>query len=164
VSATTTSWEAKLAALLERLSAAQRELLALLALKRTHLMARDHEALAALAGREQQLAAELRACHEQRQELLAAADAEGLPHDSLAELTASLPEAGVRRLSGSVAEARQRARLIRQECLAQWVAVQRTVLHLAQMLEIIATGGRVQPTYGKGPGPARGGALIDQAV
>ena len=48
--------------------------------------------------------------------------------------------------------------------LAQWVAVQRTVLHLSQMLEIIATGGRSQPTYGMGVGSQRSGALMDQAV
>jgi hypothetical protein len=96
--------------------------------------------------------------------MLAAADAEGLPHQSLAELSAALPGRSPRQLEGSVAEARERARLIRHECLTQWVAVQRTVLHLAQMLEIIATGGRSQPTYGKGRSPERGGALIDQAV
>jgi hypothetical protein len=42
--------------------------------------------------------------------------------------------------------------------------VQRTVLHLSQMLEIIATGGRTQPTYGNSPRAHRGGSLIDQAV
>ena len=161
----TTSWESQLAALLERLSAAQQELLALLARKRELLMARDHRGLASLADREQQLGDELRACHVERQRLLDAADAEGLPHESLADLSAALPRDGARRqLGGSIADARQRARLIRHECLTQWVAVQRTVLHLSQMLEIIATGGRPQPTYGKGPGLARGGALIDQAV
>ncbi len=44
------------------------------------------------------------------------------------------------------------------------VAAQRTVLHLSQLLEIIATGGRAQPTYGKGRSADCGGALLDQAV
>ena len=161
----TTTWEAQLAGLLERLSAAQRELLALLAKKRELLVHRDHQGLAALAARESQLSDELQACHAQRQQMLAAADAEGLPHESLADLAAALPgTTSQRTLSGGVVEAREQARLIRHECLAQWVAVQRTVLHLAQMLEIIATGGRAQPTYGKGQTLERGGALIDQAV
>jgi hypothetical protein len=161
---TTATWESQLAALLERLSAAQRELLTLLSTKRDLLLKRDHRGLAALADREQQLGDELRACHAERERMLAAADAAGLPHASLAELSAGLPGARARSLHDSVGDARERARLIRHECLTQWVAVQRTVLHLAQMLEIIATRGRTQPTYGKGRGLERGGALIDQAV
>jgi hypothetical protein len=165
VSATaTTTWETQLATLLERLSAAQRELLSLLATKRDLLVRRDHRGLAALAAREQQLGEELQACHAERQRMLAEADAAGLPHASLADLTTGLPHRAAEGLNSSVGEAREQARLIRHECLTQWVAIQRTVLHLAQMLEIIATGGRAQPTYGKGRGLDRGGALIDQAV
>jgi hypothetical protein len=161
---TTTSWESQLAGLLERLSAAQRELLSLLATKRELLVRRDHQGLAMLTEREGQLSEELRACHAERERLLAEADSQGLPHGSLEDLSAVLPGRRGVALAGSVEEARQRARLIRHECLTQWVAVQRTVLHLAQMLEIIATGGRSQPTYGNSRTAERGGALIDQAV
>lgn len=159
-------WESQLAGLLERLSAAQRELLSLLATKRELLVQRDHQGLATLSAREGQLSDELRACHAERERMLAEADAQGLPHNSLADLTAALPGRSAGALGESVDEARQRARLIRHECLTQWVAVQRTVLHLSQMLEIIATGGRSQPTYGNGTSRSveRGGALIDQAV
>jgi hypothetical protein len=156
--------ETQLAALLERLSAAQRELLSLLTAKRQLLVRRDHAGLSNLAPREQHLANELQACQAERERMLALAETEGLPHASLAELTAALPENASRQLGRSVEDAQQRSRLIRHECLTQWVAVQRTVLHLAQMLEIIATGGRSQPTYGKGCAVDRGGALIDQAV
>lgn len=157
-------WESSLAGLLERLSAAQRELLALLSTKRQLIVQRDHAALAALARREEELGAELFACHELRNQLLAQADAEGLPGKSLADLTEALPPGPSNRLRGPVAQARDRSRLIRHECLAQWVTVQRTVLHLSQMLEIIATGGRSLPTYGNGAVASRGGSLIDQAV
>jgi len=156
--------ESELAALLERLSAAQHELLALLAAKRDMIVRRDHAGLASLAPREANLAEELRACHAERQRLLADADAGGLPHRSIADLTSALPNSAANRLGPSVADARQRARLIRHECLTQWVAVQRTVLHLSQMLEIIATGGRTAPTYGKSGGPECSGALMDQAA
>ena len=159
-----TDWNVALAALLERLSAAQQELLSLLATKRDLIVARNHDALRALAHREEQLGAELRSCHERRQQLLAQADAEGMPGRSLADLTAALPSHDSGKLRERVAEARHRSQLIRHECLAQWVAVQRTVLHLSQMLEIIATGGRSQPTYGVGRSAPRGGSLIDQAV
>jgi len=158
------NWETSLAALLERLSAAQRELLSMLSTKRELIVRRDHAALGAMAAREAELAAELHACHEQRQRLLAQADAEGLPNKSITDLAAALPAGPSSRLRVPVAEACRRSQLIRHECLAQWVAVQRTVLHLSQMLEIIATGGRSQPTYGMGVGSQRSGALMDQAV
>ena len=164
VAATTFDWESELAALLKRLSTAQQELLSLLATKREMIVQRDHQGLADLVTREGELAAELQACQQRRQELLAHADSEGLPSRSLEELATSLPRSAANALKTPVAEARQRAELIRHECLAQWVAVQRTVLHLSQMLEIIATGGRSQPTYGKGRVVQRGGSLIDQAV
>lgn len=159
-----TDWETELTALLERLSAAQRELLALLADKRELIIRRDHEALASLAVREERLGDELRQCHAQRQHLLAQAEAEKLPRQSLLELSAALPHTAGGKFDRPIAEARQRAQLIRHECLAQWVTMQRTVLHLSQMLEIIATGGRSQPTYGIGGAPERSGALMDQAV
>ncbi len=158
------NWESELAALLERLSAAQRELLSLLAVKRDLIVKRDHQSLAALATREGELATELQACQQRRQELLTQADAAGLPDGSIAELSAALPKSAAASLRSPVAEAVNRSRLIRHECLTQWVAVQRTVLHLSQMLEIIATGGRSQPTYGKGRSAERSGSLIDQAV
>jgi len=156
--------ESLLAALLARLAAAQQELLALLASKRELLVRRDHASLAALAPREQRLGDELRHCHAERQRLLAQAEAEGLPRGSLADLSAALPQSAGQKFDRPLAEARQRAQLIRHECLTQWVSMQRTVLHLSQMLEIIATGGRPAPTYGSGGVPERSGALMDQAV
>lgn len=164
IAAAPLSWESELASLLKQLSTAQHELLSLLSIKRDLIVRRDHEGLENLVVRESELAAELHACHQRRQELLKRADAEGLPSTSIEELTAALPRSTASALKAPVAEARQRAELIRHECLAQWVAVQRTVLHLSQLLEIIATGGRSQPTYGKGRVVERGGALIDQAV
>lgn len=164
IAAAPLSWESELASLLKQLSTAQHELLSLLSIKRELIVHRDHEGLENLVVRESELAAELQACHQRRQELLERADAEGLPSTSIEELTAALPRPTASALKTPVAEARQRAELIRHECLAQWVAVQRTVLHLSQLLEIIATGGRSQPTYGKGRVVERGGALIDQAV
>jgi hypothetical protein len=42
------------------------------------------------------------------------------------------------------------------------VLAQRTLIHLSQMLEIIATGGQMQPTYGKKESVGASGALVDQ--
>lgn len=159
-----TSWELDLASLLDELSAAQRELLALLATKRQLIINRDQPALEALASREQDLASRLRTCHERRLQLLAQAEDAGLPSESLSDLAAALPSSVSSRLNRPLADARQRASLIRHECLSQWVVFQRTVLHLSQLLEIIATGGRSAPTYVKGGASPCGGALLDQAV
>jgi hypothetical protein len=158
------NWESELATLLGRLSAAQRELLSLLSMKRTMIVNRDHQGLLTLSAREGELAAELQACQVRRQQLLSDADHAGLPASSLEELSDALPKMAANTLRGPVHETQNRARLIRHECLTQWVAVQRTVLHLSQILEIIATGGRSQPTYAKGRPAERNGALMDQAV
>jgi hypothetical protein len=61
-------------------------------------------------------------------------------------------------------EAADRSRLLQHQSLTNWVLVQRTLLHLSQMIEIIATGGRPKPTYEKGPGSNSGGALVDRAA
>jgi len=54
--------------------------------------------------------------------------------------------------------------LLQHHSLVNWVVIQRTLLHLSQMLEIIATGGRLQPTYGKGESSTASGTLMDWAA
>lgn len=157
-------WESELAQLLARLSDAQRQLLNLLDRKREQLMKRDHAALAALLPEEEHLCAELQACHEQRQQLLDRAAAEGMPADSISHLATALPRQASQTLGPSIDEANRRSRLLRHHCVAQWVAMQRTMLHLSHMVEIIATGGQLKPTYGKGDSASGSGALIDQAA
>ena len=163
--------EADIGGLLSDLSAVQRDLLDVLTQKRGMLAAGDSEALPAISVREQDLVMRLQACHDRRQQLLAQAAGNGLPSDSIRSLSKALPSNSRNRLRGNLDEARDRSRLLQHECLTNWVLVQRTLLHLSQLIEIIATGGRMQPTYGKGldrqgqPGEARvGGALVDRAV
>ncbi len=157
-------WESELAELLERLAATQQELLSLLSTKHDLLLKRDHQGLAALAPQEASLSAELQACHDQRQHLLDRAAEEGLPSDSIQSLTQALPADKAKSLQQPIDESNRRSQLLRHQSIAQWVVVQRTVLHLSHMLEIIATGGQLKPTYGKG-GPAdNSGTLMDQAV
>ena len=158
------NWESELAELLDRLASTQQQLLGLLSQKHELLMRRDHEALAALAPQEERLSAELQACHDHRQQLLERASAAGLPADSIQALTAALPAEQAESLQKPLAESQQRSQLLRHQSISQWVVVQRTVLHLSHMLEIIATGGQLQPTYGKGGTAENSGALMDQAV
>jgi hypothetical protein len=54
--------------------------------------------------------------------------------------------------------------LLQHESLTNWVLVQRSLLHLSQLIEIVATGGRTQPTYGNGSRRLSCGALVDRAA
>jgi len=160
----TMKWDAEIGDFLARLSHAQRELLALLATKRKLLEDRDHAALEQLGSREHELAEELQACQQVRSRLLGEAESAGLPASSLAELDRALAGDEASPRAELIEASRNRAQLIRHDCLTQWVAMQRTLLHLSQMLEIIATGGRPKPTYGNSCGAQPSGALMDQAV
>lgn len=159
----TTPWEADLAGLLNELSATQQELLAVLASKRQYLVTADLAGMKSLEPREQSLVERLQACYRQRGELLARAAAEGLPSDSVQSLSSALPGVGDT-LARQLDEAGQRTRHLQHQSLTNWVIVQRTLLHLAQLLEIIATGGRARPTYGKGDSVNTTGSLVDQAA
>ncbi len=156
--------ESEIGALLAELADVQTALLAVLDEKRQILATSDHAALAAMAGREQQLIDRLQACHDRRQQLLARSRAEGLPADSIRKLSDHLPADSRGRVQACIREAADRSRLLQHQSLANWVLVQRTLLHLSQMIEIIATGGRPRPTYGKGSDHPASGALVDRAA
>jgi hypothetical protein len=158
------TWEADIAGLLTELSVVQGALLALLAEKRRILASGDHAALAATAEQEQQLVQRLTNCHEQRQQLLRRAAEEGLPSDSIRSLSSALPAESRSRVHGGIDQAHERGKLLQHQCLTNWVLVQRTLLHLSQMIEIIATGGRPLPTYGNGSDRTKSGALVDRAA
>lgn len=159
-------WDSEIGGLLTELSAAQDDLLALLAEKRRLLVAADGPGMAALQPREGELMRRLQACHDHRGELLGRAAAQGLPGDSVRSLASALPRgAGEKRaLSRRFDEAASRTDLLRHQSLANWVVTQRSLLHLSQLLELIATGGRRQPTYERGTPRASGGSLVDEAV
>lgn len=154
--------ERELAELLRDLTSAQQQLLELLAEKRRLLAGREVAGLQALQPREQQWLAAMQQCYQRRETLLREAEQAGLPSRSLGELAESLP--GGRGLRGPLQEATHRARLLKHESLAGWVLAQRSLLHLTQLLEIIATGGRERPTYGREPPSTPGGCLVDQAA
>jgi len=157
-------WESEIGGLLGELAEVQTALLGTLDEKRQLIAKGDHAALSAMASREQELAARLQACHEQRQQLLARANAEGLPSDSIQLLSEQLPADSRNRVNAIIREAAGRTRLLQHQSLANWVLVQRSLLHLSQLIEIIATGGRTKPTYGKGSDSANSGALVDRAA
>ena len=161
---TPVSWESELAALLAALSSSQDELLQLLAEKRELLVRNDVPGLAAIQPREQQLIERLQSCHDRRLSLLAQAAQEGLPGDSIRALSAALPGGASRAMRDQIQQAQARARLLQHHSLTNWVLAQRSLLHVSQLLEIIATGGRMQPTYGDRESVhARGSLVNDEA-
>jgi flagellar biosynthesis/type III secretory pathway chaperone len=158
------SWEAELVKLLTELSEVQSDLLDLLTDKQQLLKKIDAAGLTDMIPREQAIVARLQACHDHRAALLAQATDEGLPADSLRSLAEALPRAQRLKLAPQVEAAASRARILRHHSLTNWVVVQRSLLHLTRMIEIIATGGRLQPTYGKGESARSGGTMLDQAA
>jgi hypothetical protein len=158
------SWESDIASLLGTLSDVQRDLLSVLTEKRNVLAAGDIPGIDAIAAREAELVPRLQACQARRQELLARAADDGLPADSIQSLAAALPAASRGRMQSDVKQAQDRSRFLQSECLTNWVLVQQMLLHLSQLIEIIATGGQRKPTYGNGSERQGGGFLVDRAV
>jgi flagellar biosynthesis/type III secretory pathway chaperone len=160
---TTIDWEAEIIALLDELSQVQDELFATLAAKRECMSAGDVDGMAALEAREELVRQRLEACHHRRQQLLRAARQRSLPSESLGKLATSATVGGRESLAKRVNETSARLRLLQHESLTNWVLAQRSLLHYAQMLEILATGGRPHPTYKeKGAAPSSTGALVNQ--
>jgi len=159
-----TSWEAELADYLNELSAAQDELLGVLNRKLALLAAADTAGLAAIGEVERALGERLNGCYQRRTEMLGRAGAQGLPADSLRSLSNSLQGKQRKQLMSSVSQAEEKSRLLQHQSLTNWVVTQRALLHLSHLLEIIATGGRLRPTYGKEEPAAVSGALLNRAV
>jgi hypothetical protein len=158
------NWESELAAMLGDLLGVQDSFLKLLGKKREMLIAYDTKGLEALAAEEGQLVEALQACVQRREALLGEARREGLPSESIRALSTALPAAEQQRLYPKVALAKSNSRLMQHHSLAHWVAVQRSLLHLSHMLEIIATGGRMKPTYTEEDKSRASGSLIDRAA
>jgi flagellar biosynthesis/type III secretory pathway chaperone len=155
-------WEQELANLLGELASVQTELLDVLEAKRDRMVRSDVAGTEELRPRAERLIDRLQACHDRRRELLEAVAASGTPAANLGKLAARATRDKRDKLARQVKEASHRMRLLQHHSLTNWVLAQRTLLHVAQMLEIIATGGRLQPTYGRGESPVAGGALVDQ--
>ena len=159
-----TSWESELAKLLNDLLAVQDDLLAILTKKRKLLAASDVDGLSAVGQQEEELIESLKECMARRESLLARARLDGLPAVNIKVLAGTLPCERRKAIQEQVNLAGSRARLLRHLSLTNWVVVQRTLIHLSQLLEIIATGGRLKPTYGREEPVGASGGLIDGAA
>jgi hypothetical protein len=156
------AWEDDIAALLNELTQVQDELLDVLGRKRDLMVAGDLDGMSALQPQEEQLGTRLQQCADRRRELLDSAAAQGLKVDNLEQLAERLEGRKGGQLRKRVKQTAGRMHLVQHQSLSNWVLAQRALLHLSQMLEIIATGGRLQPTYGKDRADLARGALVDQ--
>jgi flagellar biosynthesis/type III secretory pathway chaperone len=157
------AWDSELAGMLAELSSTQDELLAVLGEKRRQLATGSLDRLDEMHQREQNVLARLEGCHARRTALLEQASTAGLPNDSIRSLAAALPSEQRGDLGDRVKLATDRMNLLRHQSLTNWVLAQQALVHLSQMIEIIATGGRLQPTYGEGASSLATGNLLDQA-
>jgi hypothetical protein len=156
--------EQQLGALLEDLSQVQAQLLDVLARKRECMATGNLQAMQAMQPEEEALASRLQEFQNHRAELLAAASDQGLRANNLGELATAMRQGGGGELRKQVKDASSRMRLLQHQSLTNWVIAQKSLLHLSQMLEIIATGGRLKPTYGKDHSGHAGGVLVDREV
>jgi len=158
------AWDSQLASFLSDLSSVQDASLELLTRKRKLLLASDREGLLALGAEEERLIERLQGCLTRREELLRQAAGQGLPSESIRSLAGALPKEQRAPLTAEIQKATSQARLLQHHSLTNWVLVQRTLIHLSQMLEIIATGGHLKPTYGKDRVDSTHGILLNQVV
>jgi hypothetical protein len=159
-----TALDTELATYLQDLSAVQDKTLDVLVRKRQMLIESDTAGLAALGEEEARLVESLQECLDRREELLDRGRQEGLSADNLRSLCAKLPGQAKSDLSYRFRLASHRARLLQHHSLTNWVLVQKTLIHLSQLLEIIATGGRLQPTYSRDEAVRATGALVDREI
>ena len=155
-------WESLIADLLDDLSNVQGDLLTTLTAKRDAMAAGAMEQLEPLQQQEQDLSRRLEACHQRRAKLLQAAAAQGLPSASISQLAGVAAED--KQLGQQMEQVAASTRLLRHHSLTNWVLAQRSLLHLSQLLEILATGGQTKPTYSKEESPLVRGNLVDHAA
>jgi flagellar biosynthesis/type III secretory pathway chaperone len=155
-------FEAEITGLLDDLTSVQTELLDVLAQKRVALTNADMQSLAELQPRELELSNRLAACQDRRTALLAEAKREGRPSENVARLANSTGGGKPSKLGTQVKETAARMRILQHHSLANWVLAQRSLLHVSQLLEIIATGGQMRPTYGDRESVHARGSLVNQ--
>jgi len=155
-------FEAEITGLLDQLTSVQSELLDVLAKKRTALATANMTALTELQPREEILSSRLLECQNRRTSLLAEAKKEGRPSENVARLANSTSQGKTNKLGNQVKESAARMRILQHQSLANWVLAQRSLLHVSQLLEIIATGGQMRPTYGDKESVHARGSLVNQ--
>lgn len=158
-------WEQELADFLRYLSDIQGDLIAILIRKRECLASADAEGLTSLAPQERRIEEQLRECLGRRAELLKKAQEAGWSGDDLRTVAGNM--GADQRLGKFITEATYKSRLAQIHNLVNWMLNQRALIHLSQLIEIIATRGQGRPTYNNEPRKSfqeAKGTLVDQQV
>lgn len=154
---------------LKQLISAQDTTISVLQRKQKLLVNPNQAALDAIGKEEQSVLQKLGDIQQQREKILVQGRQEGVEAASLQELCEKkFPNHfDCQRLLVSTG---QRSRQIRYLALSNWSMTQRSMIHLAQMLEIIETKGQGKTTYngpkntGKDKPSASGGGFVDRVA
>ena len=150
--------------LLNELTGIQDEILTVLVQKRKAMAGKSVTEIQSLQTKEEELFERLKGCHDRRGDILKKAEEEGVPAKSLRELVHDQSKSngqGLTECQRKLQESAEKFQEIRLENLSNWVVAQRSLLHVSQMIDIIALGGKIRPTYGNSSYGSSGG-LLDQ--
>ena len=140
-------WRKQLEQFLEETLQAQKDCAALLERKR-ELFAKNDLAEIGEFSKDEHLAVEsLKQCLGNREKLLQYAAAEGLPSQSIESLAKAVVPYSDDEFFTLLRAVQYESQLLRQHNITNWVVTQRSMLHASQMIEIIATRGRMNSTY-----------------
>lgn len=157
-----TNLERNLVDFLQELALVQDELLDVLNRKRNCLargvLSEFHE----LQTREEGIIERLTACQQKRTQLLREAQELGIDSENLSDLAETIDHQHESQLQPRVRQLKGRMRILQSGTLTNWLLAQRTLLHIAQLIEIIATGGQMQPTYAVGESVQPRGSLLNR--
>ena len=107
----------------------------------------------------------LESCHQKRSTLLKAAGEAGLRNGSLqGAIAACSREPQALQAEALLRQAASTSRRLQLASVTHWMLAQRSLTHVSQLLEILATGLPQPPTYGNGAVPTACGGLLDQAA
>jgi hypothetical protein len=160
-----TEWLDTAHAFVQELKATQEELLAALRGRRSMLYSPSADAAVAIAPLDHSLLERLQDCVQRRADLLRTAAHVGWPAETLRAAAMAQPDSEQRRrLQAALAQAQSLSRQLQLAGMTQWMLAQRSLAHVGQLLEILATGAPQPPTYGNGPVSTARGGLLDQAA
>lgn len=155
-------WEDELTELLDDLLETQQEMLKLLDSKRKAMTKRDLDEIQKLQPQEEELCQRLLDCQQRRSDMLEVAQKAQIPVSNLSKLSQSVLPQTQQGIPNKVKEANNRSIQLKHQSLTNWIIAQRNLLHVSQLLEIIANGGNKAPTYGGSGESAPNGFVLDQ--
>jgi|GEM_PF-5973772 len=145
----------------------QSDLFAAISEKRKALIETDIDAITALIAREETLAGKLNECSERREVLLKIAKKVGVKAASVRAVVSSLPSKNRASLEAKIGKIERQAKMLKSQNLTNLLVIQKTLLHLSKMVEIIATGSPEKTIYSNGQSGSTSdcsGKLVDHAI